>query len=116
MTSEHTLVSQDQRIDAYTAMQGITINAARTLNLEDEIGSIKKGKRANFTILEENPLRVKSMHIKDIQVLGVVYNGKPFMNEKQHVGLDKDEHGCISSAGYAWVLKIHKKSLKTFVK
>ena len=76
MTSEHTLVSQDQRIDAYTAMQGITINAARTLNLENEIGSIKKGKRANFTLLEENPLKVKPMHIKDIKVIGVVYNGE----------------------------------------
>ena len=102
MTSEHTLVSQDQRIDAYTAMQGITINAARTLNLEDEIGSIKVGKRANFTLLEENPLKVKPMHIKDIEVSGVVFNGKLHM---KRVGADKDEHGCISSAGYQWCAK-----------
>ncbi len=83
MTSEHTLVSQDQRIDAYTALQGITINAARTLRLEEEIGSIKRGKRANFTILEENPLKVNPMHIKDIKVAGVVYNGKIDMNKKE---------------------------------
>ena len=57
VTSEHTLVSQDQRIDVFTAMQGITINAARTLELEDEIGSIKVGKTANFTLLEENPFK-----------------------------------------------------------
>ena len=76
MTSEHTLVSQDQRIDVYTAMQGITINAARTLRLEKEIGSIKRGYRANFTLLEENPFKVVKMHIKDIKVLGVVYNGE----------------------------------------
>ncbi len=101
MTSEQTLVSQDQRIDAYTAMQGITINAARTLNLEDEIGSIKRGKRANFTLLEENPLKVKPMHIKDINVLGVIYNGELSMNEKL-VGADKNEHRCIGSAGYKW--------------
>jgi len=76
MTSGGHFVSQDQRIDAYTALKGITINAARTLSLEDEIGSIKVGKRANFTLLEENPLKVKPMHIKDIKVLGVVYNGE----------------------------------------
>ncbi len=76
MTSEGNFVSQDQKIDAYSALKGITINAARTLSLEDEIGSIKRGKRANFTLLEENPLKVKPMHIKDIKVLGVVYNGK----------------------------------------
>ncbi len=101
MTSEQTLVSQDQRIDVYTAMQGITINAARTLNLEDEIGSIKVGKRANFTLLEENPLKVKPMQIKDIKVLGVVYNGKLSMKESM-VGREKDEHGCIGSSGYTW--------------
>jgi len=82
MTSEHTLVSQDQRIDAYTALQGITINAARTIRLEESLGSIKVGKRANFTLLAENPLKVKPMHIKDVQVLGVVYNGKMYNAEK----------------------------------
>ncbi len=76
MTSDGNFVSQDQKIDPYTAIKGITINAARTLNLEDEIGSIKVGKRANFTLLEENPLKVKPMHIKDIKVVDVVYNAK----------------------------------------
>ena len=80
MTSEHTLVSQDERIDAYTAMQGITIEAARTLNLEDEIGSIKVGKTANFTVLKENPLKVKPMHIKDIGIVGVIYHGKNYLH------------------------------------
>ncbi len=76
MTSGGHFVSQDQRIDAYTALKGITINAARTLSLEKSIGSIKAGKRANFTLLAENPLKVRAMHIKDIKVLGVVYNGE----------------------------------------
>ncbi len=75
MTSGGHFVSQDQRIDTYTALKGITINAARTISLEKSIGSIKVGKRANFTLLAENPLKVKPMHIKDIKVLGVVYNG-----------------------------------------
>ncbi len=76
MSSEETLVSQDQRIDAYTAMRGITIMAARTLNLENELGSIELGKRANFTILAQNPLKVKPMKIKDIKIINVVYNGE----------------------------------------
>jgi len=114
MTSEHTLVSQDQRIDAYTAIQGITIEAARTLNLENEIGSIKVGKRANFTILEENPLKVKPMHIKDIKVKGVVYNGDLYLNkepvkeDKKLMGSDKDPSGCIVSAGFKWCDKLNR--------
>ena len=79
-TAEHSKFSQDQRIDVFTAMKGITITAARTLNQEDRIGSIKEGKKANFTILEENPFKVDPMHIKDIGVVGVVYNGKAVLN------------------------------------
>jgi predicted amidohydrolase YtcJ len=78
VTSENSKFSQDQRIDVYSAMKAITITAARTLNLENEIGSIKKGKTANFTILDENPLKVKPMAIKDIKVSETVFKGKSF--------------------------------------
>jgi len=83
MTAEHTLVSQDQRIDVYTAIKGITITAAYTLMLENEIGSIKVGKTANFTILEENPFKVEKMHIKGIFVQGSIFKGKVHINEKK---------------------------------
>jgi hypothetical protein len=75
MTSKHTLVSQDQRISVFDAMKGITITAARTLEQEDKIGSIKEGKTANFTILAENPFKVDPMHIKDITIIGSVFRG-----------------------------------------
>jgi predicted amidohydrolase YtcJ len=75
-TSELNKVSQQERITPYVAMQAITINAARTLNLENEIGSIKVGKKANFTLLEQNPLVITPMQIKDIPVWGVVFEDK----------------------------------------
>ena len=102
MTDKHTLVSQDQRISVFTAMQGITIIAARTLNLEDEIGSIKPGKRANFTILKENPFKVDPMHIKDIPVAGIVFRGRLELSAEKMTGTGRDAHGCIGSAGYSW--------------
>ena len=82
VTAGHTLVSSDQRLDVFTAMQGITINAARTLQLEHELGSIKVGKTANFTLLYENPFKVEPMHLKDIRVAGVVHRGRLQMNSK----------------------------------
>ena len=45
VTSQGSRFSQDQRVDVYTALQAITINAARVLNLENEIGSIEVGKQ-----------------------------------------------------------------------
>jgi len=82
MTSEHTLVSQDQRVSVYDGMKAITITAARTLNLEEKMGSIKEGKDANFTLLKENPFKVDKMHIKDIKVAGTVFKGKTNLNQK----------------------------------
>jgi predicted amidohydrolase YtcJ len=81
VTSNNNKVSQDQRVDAYTAMKAITISAARTLNLEGDIGSIESGKTANFTILKENPFKVDPMLIKDITVLATVYKGKLHVNK-----------------------------------
>ncbi|PCI97095.1 MAG: metal-dependent hydrolase [Flavobacteriales bacterium] len=68
--------SQKERIKAYDAMKCITINAARTLDLEEKIGSIKVGKQANFTILEENPITISPKKIKDIKIIGTIFNGR----------------------------------------
>jgi predicted amidohydrolase YtcJ len=80
-TSQGSKFSQDQRLDMYTALQAITINAARVLNLENEIGSIEEGKVANFTLLEKNPFKTDPAMLKDIKVLGTVYRGQPTFAE-----------------------------------
>jgi|TARA_B110001469_G_scaffold105203_1_gene104461 predicted amidohydrolase YtcJ len=83
VTSQGSKFSQDQRISVFDAMKAITITAARLLNLENEIGSIKVGKTANFTILKENPFKIDQMKIKDIGVKGVVYHGKYVERKKK---------------------------------
>ena len=82
-TAENSKFSQDQRIDVFTAMKAITINAAHTLELENKIGSIKEGKASNFTLLKENPFKVDPMHIKDIFVVGSIYHGKVHLNQQE---------------------------------
>ncbi|MFT5037682.1 MAG: putative amidohydrolase YtcJ [Flavobacteriaceae bacterium] len=76
IASEGIAYSPDQKIDVYTALKAVTISAARTINLEQEIGSIEIGKQANFVILENNPMRVEPQEIKDIKVYGTVFKGK----------------------------------------
>ena len=76
VTSQNSAFSQEQRISVYDAMRAITIDAARTLNLEQQIGSIEKGKRANFVILDKNPFEVNPMDLKNLKVLATIFEGK----------------------------------------
>ena len=76
IASEGLAYSADQKIDVYTALKAITIGAARTINQEHKIGSITVGKKANFVILDKNPMRIEPQTIKDIKVYGTVFSGK----------------------------------------
>ncbi len=68
-------IGPEQRIDVYSALKGITINAAYAYFEEDSKGSIKVGKRADLVILDRNPLKVDPMDIQDIQVLETIKDG-----------------------------------------
>jgi len=99
------VMKPEQRISVYEAIKGITITAARTFEMDHRIGSIAVGKEATFTILEQNPFKIDRSLIKDIPVVGVVYKGKMKLKEERKTGGDRDEFGCIRSAGYRWCEK-----------
>jgi len=66
----------DLALSLHGALKAITINAAQSWRMENEIGSIKAGKKANFTIIDQNPYKVGAQGLKDIKVLGTVFEGK----------------------------------------
>lgn len=65
-----------QLITVAEALHAITMGAAHTLKMDDEIGSIETGKRADFAILGDDPLSVDPMALKDVPVLGTVLGGR----------------------------------------
>ncbi|MDJ0869014.1 MAG: amidohydrolase [Myxococcota bacterium] len=67
----------DQRIALDRALRAVTIEAAWSLGLEDEIGSIRPGKRADFTVLAADPRAVAPEAIRDIEIWGTVLDGRP---------------------------------------
>ncbi|SKA28951.1 hypothetical protein SAMN02745126_04847 [Enhydrobacter aerosaccus] len=67
-----------ERVSAYDALKMMTFNAAYLLHRDHEIGSIRVGKRADFTILARDPLAVDSMAIRDIPVHGTIVGGRVF--------------------------------------
>ena len=66
----------EQRVTRMGALKAVTIEAAYSWRMEDQIGSIEAGKLANFTVLEEDPFKVEATKIKDIKVWGTVLEGE----------------------------------------
>jgi len=76
LTVSGRIAGPDQRVSAEQALRGVTIEAAYSLKLENEVGTISQGKRANFTVLAANPLNVDPLRIRDIAVWGTVMEGR----------------------------------------
>lgn len=72
----------EERISVEAAMRAITIDAAYIIGMEDRVGSIRAGKAADFTVLEQDPFEVEPMALKDIPIWGTVFEGTPFPIEK----------------------------------
>lgn len=68
----------DERASLDAAMKAITSNAAFVLGIEDEVGSLRWGKQADFTILEADPYDVGAEGLRDIPIWGTVFEGEKF--------------------------------------
>ncbi len=71
-----TQLNKDECISVYEAIKGVTINAAYQYFEEDKRGNLIKGKKADFIILDKNPLEVKKEDIDKINILKTYKNGK----------------------------------------
>ena len=71
------VLAPQERITVHQALQAITINAAYVLGMENEVGSIRAGKKADFTVLEADPYETAAADLKDIPIWGTVFEGTP---------------------------------------
>jgi len=69
------VLGENERISTHEALKAITIDAAWVLGQESTIGSIRSGKKADFTILDEDPYEVDPTRLKDIPIHATVFEG-----------------------------------------
>ncbi|WP_158865811.1 amidohydrolase [Leifsonia sp. AG29] len=71
----HKLGPDDLRIDVATALRGHTIEGARSIGREDDLGSLEVGKRADFAVLSADLDEVPAEEIGAIRVLETWIDG-----------------------------------------
>lgn len=78
VTPQGRVLGESERLTVMQALHAVTLGPAWTLGLDGEIGSIECGKRADFCVLEEDPLAADPTRLKDLRVWGTVLSGRVF--------------------------------------
>ena len=78
ITLEGNVKAPEERISLDKALRAITIEAAQVIGLDDQVGSIASGKKADFVVLDRDPRDGGASKLRDVEVKGVVFEGSWF--------------------------------------
>lgn len=78
---DSSVIGPDQAVTIDRALRAVTIDAARQIGLGDRIGSLEKGKEADFVILEDDPHKTQPAKIGAIKISETWVGG-----ERKYVG------------------------------
>lgn len=77
---------ENERLSVDQAIRAHTIDAAWQIRLEDEIGSLEVGKKADLVVLESDPYTVDPYSIHAIDVDFTISNGRVVFARKNNAG------------------------------
>ena len=67
------IMGEPESLSQEEALRAVTINAAHVLGMQDITGIIRAGKKADFTVLDRDPLICDPMEIRDLKVCATVF-------------------------------------------
>lgn len=76
VTRSGDILGEEEKLTPYEAMKAITIWGAYQHFEEDRKGTLSEGKLADLVILDQNPLKIDPMLLKDIQVIETIKEGQ----------------------------------------
>lgn len=77
-TLEGNIKAPSERISLDKALRAITIEAAQVIGMDDRVGSIASGKKADFVVLDRDPREGGAARLRDAVIRGVVFEGRWF--------------------------------------
>jgi len=70
------VLNAKESIDRESMFQAYTLNAAKALRLDSQIGSLAPGKQADLIVLDRDVFKVSDEELFDTQVLRTFFAGK----------------------------------------
>ncbi|MFK5890463.1 MAG: amidohydrolase [Flavobacteriaceae bacterium] len=74
-TKEGDTLGYNQHITVLQGLKAMTYSAAWQIFMEDKLGSLTKGKYADFIVVDKNPLTISTKELQNIKVLNTYVNG-----------------------------------------
>ena len=74
-TSSGKILGAQERISVYEALKAVTVNGAYQIFEENRKGMLKPGYRADFVILNKNPLKVAPDQLSSLEVCATIKDG-----------------------------------------
>ncbi|KAJ8297769.1 hypothetical protein KUTeg_024300 [Tegillarca granosa] len=66
-----------ESVDVKSAIEMYTINGAFVMRQEDRVGSLERGKEADFIVIDQDILKINPKHISKTKVLETYFRGQP---------------------------------------
>ncbi|WP_181347133.1 amidohydrolase [Thalassobacillus sp. CUG 92003] len=76
ITRDGHVLGEGERVSVLEALKSMTIYGARLNGTEHDNGTIEQGKRADFAVLDQNPLKVDPRSVNDINVDLTIIDGE----------------------------------------
>lgn len=76
LTKAGNVLGGAERVSAYDALRAVTLSAALQYGQAAEKGSIAPGKRADFVILDRDPMAVASAELREVKVEQTICRGR----------------------------------------
>ena len=86
-----------EAVDVHAALRSYTSWAAPQLFLEDRVGSLTVGKRADIAIWKEDPYTIPARELKNMHCVQTFFDGKVVFDESSTSGVKKSSQGAGSA-------------------
>ena len=66
----------EEQLSRAKALRAITIEAARVIGMDSEVGSLAAGKKADFIALDSDPFEIETAAMKELPIAATAFEGR----------------------------------------